>query len=294
MEQKENTWLLDRRRNDTSSHGEDGIIEAIFEVIGGGEWCVELGALNGTHDSNVWTLIQKKGWSGILLEADATYFEKLEAAYKDNPNAHCVRAFVSFAGASSLDTLLARTPLPKVFDLFSLDVDGNEYHLWDSLEVYRPRVMVIEFNPSIPNSVSFVQPKDMSVYQGSSLRALVDLGRRKGYELVAANELNAFFVLQELFPLFGINDNSVDVLHTDTQFQTALYQLYDGTLKIAGNTNLIWHQLPIQEELLQVLPKTKRAYPARISASGLIRATKYYVRKLPVYSLLQRVRRWFV
>ncbi len=293
MEQQENTWLLEKRRNDTSSHGEDGIIEAIFEVIGGGAWCVELGALNGTHDSNVWTLIQKKNWSGVLLEADATYFEKLKKAYAGNPRAHCIQSFVSFAGDSSLDMLLAQTPIPKTFDLFSLDVDGNEYHLWDSMEAYRPRVMVVEFNPSIPNSVSFVQPKDMSVYQGSSLRALVGLGQRKGYELVAANELNAFFVLRELFPLFNIADNSIEVLHTDTQFQTMLYQLYDGTLKIAGNTHLIWHQLPIAEELLQVLPKAKRAYPARISTSGLMRSIKYYVRKLPVYSILQRIRRQF-
>ena len=106
----------------------------------------------------------------------------------------CVNAFTSFEGPQSLDNIFARTQLPKEFDLFSLDIDGNEYHLWDSLTHYRPRVMLVEFNPTIPNDVAFIQPRDMSVFQGSSLMAFVELGKRKGYELIAANETNAFCI----------------------------------------------------------------------------------------------------
>ena len=129
------------------------------------------------------------------------------------------------------------------------------------LHTYRPRVMLIEFNPTIPNDIVFIQPRDMSVFQGSSLRAFVELGKRKGYELVAANEVNAFFVLKELLQKFGIADNSIDALHTDHRYETALFQLYDGTLKIAGNTRLLWHNLPIEEKKLQVLSRHKRVYP---------------------------------
>ena len=287
--------LLAYRSNVTSSDGEDGIIEHIIEVIGAeSKWCVELGALNGTHDSNTWNLIRNKGWSGVLIEADPTYFEKLQKEYEPDPGAVCVNAFVSFEGKQSLDAIFEQTPLPKEFDLFSLDVDGNEYHLWQSLAHYWPRAMVVEFNPSIPNSISFIQPRNMTVYQGSSLRALTDLAREKGYELVAANSVNAFFVLKELFPKFGIADNSLDALHADRSFETTIFQLYDGTLKIAGNTNLIWHRLPIDEEKLQVLSKRKRVYPAMISASSFIRACKYAVRKLPFYPFVQRLRKRFV
>jgi hypothetical protein len=295
MEFKEkNNWLQDFKMNVTSSHGEDGMIAKIFEIIGeDSRWCVELGALNGKHDSNVWSLIKEKGWNGVLIEADPTYFEKLVAEYKEVPTAHPINKFVSFEGDSSLDTLFSGTPLPKEFDLFSLDIDGNDYHLWDSLSVYRPRVMVIEFNPSIPTDVSFIQPRDMSVYQGSSLRAIVELGKKKGYELIATNEANAFFVKEELFPKFGIEDNSIETLRTDRQFETKLYQLYDGTLMLSGNTKLLWHGKEIDQKELQVIPSAKRKYPARISPSGAVRAFKYVVRTLPFYSRIQKLRKKF-
>lgn len=288
----DNTDLLAYSGNVTSEHGEDGVLKRIFEIIGtGSRSCVELGALNGVHGSNVWQLIKKEGWGGVLIEADQTYFEKLRLEFADTPNAECVNSFVSFEGSQSLDNIFATTLLPKEFDLFSLDIDGNEYHIWDSLHAYRPRVMLAEFNPTIPNDIVFIQPRDMNVFQGSSLRAFVELGKKKGYELIAANETNAFFVVKELFPKFGITDNSIDALHTGHEYETRLFQLYDGTLKIAGNTKLLWHNLPIDEEKLQVLPARKRKYPARISESGLVRKFKYLARTLPFYPFVQKIRK---
>ncbi len=283
--------LLEHRSNITSSHGEDGIIAKIFETIGEQtRWCVELGALNGKHDSNVWNLLKQKVWSGVLIEADQTYFAKLVSEYSDVPVAVCVNEFVSFEGPHRLDAIFARIPIPKEFDLFSLDIDGNDYHLWESLVEYTPRVVVVEFNPSIPNDVEFIQPRDMNVYQGSSLRALVTLGKKKGYELVCANEANGFFVRAELFPLFGISDNSLEALRTDHQFETKLFQLYDGTLMLSGNTRLLWHNLPIDTDKLQVLPPHKRRYPANISPQSFVRRLKFIIRKMPLYPQLQRMR----
>ena len=290
----DNTDLLAYGGNVTSEHGEDGVIKRIFVVIGAqSRSCVELGALNGVHGSNVWQLIKNEWWNGVLIEADQTYFERLQREFADTPTVECVNAFTSFEGPQSLNNIFARTQLPKEFDLFSLDIDGNEYHLWDSLTHYRPRVMLVEFNPTIPNDVAFIQPRDMSVFQGSSLMAFVELGKRKGYELIAANETNAFFVLKELFPKFGIADNSIDALHTGHEYETKLFQLYDGTLKIVGNTKLLWHNLPINEDKLQVFPARKRKYPARISESSLVRRLKYWARALPFYSFVQKVRKSF-
>ncbi len=284
--------LLSFARNVTSQHGEDGIIERIFAIIGeDSKWCVELGALSGKRDSNVWCLIKEKGWSGVLIEADKTQFERLQKEYASISHAHCLNTFVSFEGDDSLDHVFARTPLPKDFDLFSLDIDGNEYHLWESLVDYRPRVMVVEFNQTIPNDVTFIQPRDMRVFQGTSLRAFIELGKRKGYELVAANEVNAFFVRKELFLKCGITDNSIDTLHTDHQYQTKLFQLYDGTLRISGYDRLLWHKLPIDIEKLQVLPRRARRYPAHIDENSGLRAFKYWARKLPFYPFVQRMRK---
>jgi len=275
-----------------SEHGEDGIIAEICNRIGAANnWCVEFGALNGTHDSNTWNLIVNKGWEGVLIEADKTYFEKLTEVYQGNPRAHCFNEFIEYEGEHSIDSILSRTQIPKDFDLLSIDIDGSDYHVWDSLARYTPRLVVIEFNPTIPDDVEFVQPRDMGVFQGSSLRSTVLLANRKGYELVLVNETNAFFVLKELFPLCGVEDNSIENLHIDHSLETKLFQLYDGTLMIAGNTKLLWHNIPIDVQKLQVLPEHKRKYPAQIPQGEGTRSLKYYVRKSFLYPLIVRLRK---
>ncbi len=286
--------LRDYRATVTSQDGEDGILAELFRRIGThNKWCVEFGALNGTHDSNTWTLLMNDGWSGVFIEADRTYFEKLVEVYKDVPRAHCFNEFVSYEGEHSLDSIFARSTIPADFDLLSIDIDGSDYHVWESLRNYRPRVVVIEINPTIPSDVEFVQPRDMTVFQGSSLLSLIQLGKEKGYELVETNETNAFFVLRELLPLTGVKDISIEALRDDHRFETKLFQLYDGTLVLSGYDRLFWHNIPIDQEKIQVLPKHKRIYPARIHEDTGTRSFKYFVRKLPIYPLVQKLRKLF-
>ncbi len=283
--------LKEFRANITSRQGEDGIIAEIFRRIGTkNKWCVEFGALNGVHDSNVWTLIKNEGWSGVLIEADRTYFETLVENYKDTPRAICLNLFLSFEGENSLDAVFARTPLPKDVDLVSIDIDGNDYHVWESLKEYRPRVVVIEFNPTIPNDIVFVQPRDMAVQQGSSLLALVELAKKKGYELVEVTGANAFFVEASLMSELQLDNLSISALHPEVEYYTRVYQLYDGTLKLDGYKELLWHRKPISEEDIQVLPAHERVYPAGLSSAPAIRNLKYWVRKSPLYPLIRRLR----
>lgn len=272
--------------NVTSSDGEDGIIEKIFEIVGTrNRWCVELGALNGMHDSNTRNIITEHGWSAVLIEGDITYFKKLQDLYREVPGVHPVRVFISFEGDAMLDRVLAATPIPKDFDLFVLDIDGNDYHVWDSLVQYRPRVVCVEFNPTIPNDISFVQPRDMHVQQGSSLRAIADLARRKGYRLIATTDANAFFVVAEEWEKFQLADDSLDHLHPTSPYYSRLYQLYDGTLILDGYAKLMWHNIPIDERLLQVLPRHRRRYQAHLSPSSAVRSLKFIARKLPLHAL---------
>ncbi len=274
-----------------SQHGEDGIIAEIFRRIGPkNKWCVEFGALNGTHHSNTWKLIMQDGWSGVLIEADPTYAEKLKEVYKDTPRARCVNEFVEFDGEHSLDSILARTQIPRDFDLLSVDIDGNDYHIWNSLLQYHPQLVIIEFNPTIPNDISFVQPRDISVQQGSSLRALVELGAKKGYRLAAVTGVNAFFVRQELFPVLGIKDVSLEELNPGTKYYTRLFQLYDGTLVLDGYKELLWHHLPLRDEDIQVITARKRRYPSGVSSGSFVRTLKYWVRKSPLYPLIKKIR----
>ncbi len=256
-------------KNVHSQFGEDGILEAIFSTLGVERgMCVEFGAWDGIYLSNTYNLISNKGWGGVLIEGDSKRAEVLKANMRRFKDVHCVNRFITFGPPSNLDAILATTPLPKDFNLLSIDIDGNDYHIWKSLKNYRPQVVIIEYNQTIPNHVVFVQPSDFAVNQGSSLRAFVELGKEKGYELVATTTTNAIFVLAELFPKFGITDNRPDVMRTDTEHLTYLYQLYDGTLKLAGCDRMVWSGVEMREGRIQMVPAPLRdlvAIPAQKS-----------------------------
>ena len=71
--------------------------------------------------------------------------------------------------SSSTSTSTATSTATDEFGVLSIDVDGCDYWIWDSLQTLNPAVIVIEHNPTIPNHVLYVQAKDTEVRQGSSL-----------------------------------------------------------------------------------------------------------------------------
>jgi hypothetical protein len=260
------TWLLEHARNVHSQRGEDGVIEKILETLPERDgWCVEFGAWDGLHLSNTRNLIVNKGYSAVLVEADPARFLQLQTNYADRPAVIAKQAFVGFTAADGLDALCGDTPLPTGFDLLSIDIDGNDYHVWKAIVRYRPKVVVIEFNQTIPTPVSFVQPADPAVSQGSSLLAFVELAKEKGYELVCVLEHNAFFVRGEHLPLFDLATNAPEVLRTNTKDVTHFFTGYDGTVFLRGGARLPWHKLHILENGLQVLPAVLRAFPESYS-----------------------------
>jgi hypothetical protein len=271
--------LLEEHRSDVySQFGEDGMIRKALEVLPAGpRWCVELGAWDGHHLSNTRRLMAEDAWSGVFIEGDAGRAEELRATYRGNERAHCINAFASFQGSAALDDLLASTPIPTDFDLLSLDVDGNDFHLWRSLERYRPRLLVVEFNATIPNDIEWVQAADPDVHHGSSLAAFVRLGKAKGYELIATSDFNAFFVDGAYFELFGIDDNSIDAIHTNRAFQTRVFQLYDGTLCWDGCTKLLWQNIDMRPERLQLIPKPLRYFPGTEPSARRLQLRERYI-----------------
>ena len=254
------TWLLERRRDVFSQDGEDGIIETILDVLPGlNHWCVEIGAWDGLSGSNTRNLIVSRNYSAVLVEANNKRAEALCSNYADNPRVIPLQAMVGFSEKDGLDTLLGATPIPRDFDFLSIDIDGNDYHVWKAMQRYEPKALVIEFNPTVPSAVSFIQSADPAVSQGSSLRALVELGLEKGYELVSVTGVNAFFVRREYFPLFGIADNSIETLQTNLWAMTYLFVGYDGTVFLRGACNIPWLGLKLDESKIQTVPRWFRA-----------------------------------
>lgn len=257
-----NTWLNEYSKNITSQTGEDGIIEKILEIIPhNNKWCVEFGAWNGKAYSNTFNLISNKGYSAVLIEGDSIKYKDLINTFKDNKSVIPVNTFVGFDDNSNLDKILGNYDIPLDFDLLSIDIDGNDYHVWDACQIYRPKIVCIEYNPTIPNEVEFVQPKDMKINQGSSLLSIYNLAETKNYKLVAATPYNALFVDAKYFELFNINDNSVQTMRLCKSNLSYIFTGYDGTIFIRGEKILPWHDMQISESKLQTLPAFLRRYP---------------------------------
>lgn len=258
----DSTYLSRHASSVTSQFGEDGIIAKILEIIGtANRWCVEFGAWDGRYLSNTWDLINNSNWNAVLIEGNPQRAERLRHSHQARAGEVFVEcAYVGWEGANSLDAILSRTPIPTDFDVLSIDIDGNDWHVWQALSRYRPRLVVIEFNPTASNDLFFVQDPDPAINQGASLRALVDLAREKGYELAATTIINGLFVRAEDFPKLGIADNSIDAMHSPA-ITTEICHGYDGTIFGAGHMMLNWHQLSITQEDLQILPVALRKYP---------------------------------
>jgi hypothetical protein len=251
------------RRNVTSQNGEDGIIERIFEIVGAtNRWCVEFGAWDGKLYSNTWNLIANHGWTGVLIEGERDRFEDLKRSYADLPErTHLVNCFVTLEPGARLDDLMQQAGAPEDCDLLSIDIDGNDWHIWNSLARFRPRVVVIECNPSIENDIYFVQDYGPAIHHASSMLAMIELGQSKGYELVASTGVNGFFVRRELFDAFGIKDNSIDALHDSSSHVIKVFQGFDGTIFAVGDLKLHWHGIALTQEDFQVLRPIDRRFP---------------------------------
>ena len=198
----ENKWLYQYKKKITSQFGEDGILEKIFEVLGIDKgFVVDVGAGN-LHNSNSWELMNK-GWSGLFIDADKNRLRNLKR-HLNSDRSEFINVKIE---PGMLDDLCKSD-----FDLLCLDIDGNDYYVWESLR-HTPKVVLIEFNPCIKFN-DYLQEKDGK--GGCSLSMLIKLGKTKGYELVSATEINAFFVRKEFFSKFGIEDNSVETLFVNS------------------------------------------------------------------------------
>lgn len=263
---KSPTWLLEHSRNDYSQYGEDGIIEQVLGLLPSlDHWCVEFGAWDGQYLSNTYRLTESCNYSAVLIEGSADRAEALKTKYANSSRIFPVNAFVGYSADDNLDSILAKTPLPRNFDLLSIDIDGNDYHVWQASTAYTPKVVVIEFNSTVPTDADFIQPAAPDVSQGCGLRPLVSLGKAKGYELVCVTLGNAIFVRAEYFDRFEITDNRPETLRRDTSNVTWLLSTFDGNVILRGSRRMPWHGLHIRESRVQQVPACFRQYPHNFS-----------------------------
>ncbi len=194
-----------------SQNGEDGILEKIFEVLGilnEGRY-VEFGIAQG--ESNTRYFRENFGWKGVIIDST-----------RENQNDNIFKELVT---AENINEIMDKFATPEEFELLSIDLDYNDFHVWKALDNrFSPKVVIIEYNAShLPTEdlVVVYNAKttwDGSNYFGASLLAFTRLGREKGYSLVNTDHcgVDAIFIRDDLIngnqSLF-LNTNNVEALY---------------------------------------------------------------------------------
>ena len=193
-----------------SQWGEDGLIQRLIrEVKIARKIFVEFGVETYT-EANTRFLLVNDNWSGLVLdggESNIRTIRRSEVYWRHNLKA--VQAFIT---RENINELLRDNGVTGEIGLLSVDIDGNDYWVWEAIDAVTPALVIVEYNSrfgaeravTVPYDPKFVRQEAHSscAYYGASLAALVALGRRKGYAFVGSNTAgnNAFFVRRDLLP----------------------------------------------------------------------------------------------
>jgi hypothetical protein len=193
-----------------SQWGEDGIVQRLVSGVPiERQVFVEFG-VQDYSEANTRFLLLHRNWSGLILDGDPTNIDAVRRS--DLYWRHNLKAECAFITRENINALIADAGLHGDIGLLSIDIDGNDYWVWQAIDVVSPRIVVAEYNARFGPTRAVTVPYDPAftrarahysmIYYGASLRALELLGQRKGYVLVGCNSAgnNAFFVRQDCLP----------------------------------------------------------------------------------------------
>ncbi len=180
-----------------SQFEEDGKLLCVFAALGipRGSF-VDIGAGDGIMN-NCANLALNFGWTGVFVDGDPERIRRGESFYREHPDA-CTdppRFVCARVLRENVNELLRAAGAPRETDLLSIDIDGNDYWVWEALEAVEPKVVIIETHVEfglrsivVPYDPQYVYPGRHPDYHGASPAAMEKLARRRGYRLVGANE----------------------------------------------------------------------------------------------------------
>lgn len=189
-----------------SQNGEDGIIAEIAArldlTIAS---AVELGAGDGKENNTLYLALQ--GASVVWVECADRNIEAIRTTHAGLIESGQIVLIEQPVTRENVNDMLQQARAPVALDLLSVDIDGNDYWVWQAINAVNPKIVVAEYNAFFGPSVSWVMEYNAqhmwpggTTYYGASLKALEKLGREKGYTLVGCDYsgVNAFFVRDDL------------------------------------------------------------------------------------------------
>ncbi len=190
-----------------SQYDEDGIIQfLITHVEIKNETFVEFG-VEHYEESNTRFLLLNDNWQGMVMDGSQEgidYIKNDRVFRRFDLQAQC-----AFITKDNINDLIGNGGFDVDLGLLSVDIDGNDYWVWEAINVVKPRIVVAEYNSvfghdpvSVPYQADFYRTKAhfSNLYYGCSLSALDHLAAKKGYVLIGSSLRgnNAFFVRKDI------------------------------------------------------------------------------------------------
>lgn len=190
-----------------SQWGDDGIIQYLVNKLSPlNKTCIEFGVEN-YRESNTRYLLINNNWSGYVIDGSDEHIRFIE---QDTISWACeLYTRSAFITAENINELLKYPGFEPEVGLLSIDIDGNDYWIWRSIDVISPVIVVSEYNALFGNNTCWTVPYDPAfdkykkhssiIYYGASLGALCQLAEEKGYVFVGCNSAgnNAYFVRKD-------------------------------------------------------------------------------------------------
>ena len=184
-----------------SQNGEDGIIEYLISGLNNpNKYFIEIGSGNGL-ENNTSYLGHIKKYAGLQIEGDSVAHAH---AVKIKPwLVECTNRFVDTNNHSFFfEEVVYKNP-----DVFSIDIDGVDYHITKSLleNGLLPKIIIVEYNSAFGPDESITIPNDAKfsmfkteypyLYYGASIKGWTKLLNDYQYEFISveSNGVNGFF-----------------------------------------------------------------------------------------------------
>ena len=192
-----------------SQFGDDGIIQFLVDrakIFPGEQKFVEFG-VETYRESNTRFLLTNNNWKGLIMDADRCDINSIKK-WKDYWK-YDLTAVTAFVTKKNINNLFNKYGFNKNIGLLSIDVDGNDYWLWEAFTLTKPIIVMVEYNSVFGNKKAITIPYDekfyrtkahySNLYWGTSLKALCRLAKRKEYVFLGCNSSgnNAYFVRKD-------------------------------------------------------------------------------------------------
>jgi hypothetical protein len=190
-----------------SQFGDDGIIQYLVHYLSVAPTSfVEFG-VESYAESNTRFLLVNDNWRGMIMDASQDYMAGVRS--DDIYWRHDLTAVAAFIDRDNINALFSEHGFAGELGILSIDIDGNDYWVWERISCVRPVIVIAEYNSvfgpqaavSIPYDPAFYRTRahHSNLYWGCSLAALCDLAGQKGYDFVGSNSAgnNAYFVRRD-------------------------------------------------------------------------------------------------